>query len=136
MSAAGVRGGVTPAGEFLPGYCYRMLGSVFEADDAVQETMVRAWRGLDGFEGRSAMPPYDFWLRGPVEMGRWFLGQGCGCRGSRLVAAAASGCAGFGSYRPDPHGGRTSSVTGAPSVGSGAAPRTAVLARHLVRAIR
>jgi RNA polymerase sigma-70 factor (ECF subfamily) len=82
-----------------------MLGSVFEADDAVQETMVRAWRGLDGFEGRSAVPPYDFWLRGPVEMGRWFLGQGCGCRGSRLVATAASGCAGFGSYRPDPHGG-------------------------------
>ena len=263
----------------LTGYCYRMLGSVFEADDAVQETIVRAWRGLDGFEGRSAvrswlyriatnvcldmvrgrqrrarpmdlgpsstasgelgpmlpehawvtpvpdarvlpsggdpaelavsresvrlalvtalqhlparqravlilrdvlrwqasevaellessvasvnsalqraratlavrdasqaapavtedqrallaryvdaferyditslvtllhedavmaMPPYDFWLRGPVEMGRWFLGQGCGCRGSRLVATAANGCAAFGSYRPDPHGG-------------------------------
>ena len=34
----------------LTGYCYRMLGSVFEADDAVQETMVRAWRGLDSFE--------------------------------------------------------------------------------------
>src|ERR1041385_4786779 len=39
----------------LTGYCYRMLGSVFEADDAVQETMVRAWRGLDRFEGRSAL---------------------------------------------------------------------------------
>jgi RNA polymerase sigma-70 factor (ECF subfamily) len=39
----------------LTGYCYRMLGSVFEADDAVQETMVRAWRGLDAFEGRSAL---------------------------------------------------------------------------------
>jgi RNA polymerase sigma-70 factor, ECF subfamily len=39
----------------LTGYCYRMLGSGFEADDAVQETMVRAWRGIDGFEGRSAM---------------------------------------------------------------------------------
>jgi RNA polymerase sigma-70 factor, ECF subfamily len=39
----------------LTGYCYRMLGSVFEADDAVQETMVRAWRGLDAFEGRSAV---------------------------------------------------------------------------------
>src|SRR5881409_2052673 len=38
----------------LTGYCYRMLGSTFEADDAVQETMVRAWRGIDGFEGRSA----------------------------------------------------------------------------------
>src|SRR5260370_6824213 len=39
----------------LTGYCYRMLGSVFDADDAVQEAIVRAWRGIDGFEGRSAM---------------------------------------------------------------------------------
>jgi RNA polymerase sigma-70 factor (ECF subfamily) len=261
----------------LTGYCYRMLGSFFEAEDAVQETMVRAWRGLDGFEGRSAvrswlyriatnvcldslrgrqrralpvdlgpastadsfhgstlpehawvqpipdarvlpedgdpaelavskesvrlafvtalqnlppkqravlilrevlrwqasevaelletsvasvnsalqraratlaardtspslavddeqrallaryvdaferyditslvsllhddavmsMPPYDFWLRGPAEMGRWFLGEGSGCRGSRLVATAANGCPAFGSYRPGSHG--------------------------------
>ncbi|MFE9251471.1 sigma-70 family RNA polymerase sigma factor [Streptomyces sp. NPDC007088] len=39
----------------LTGYCYRMLGSVFEAEDAVQDTMVRAWRGLDRFEGRSSL---------------------------------------------------------------------------------
>ena len=39
----------------LTGYCYRMLGSVFEADDAVQETMVRAWKSIDSFEGRSAL---------------------------------------------------------------------------------
>ncbi|MER6303676.1 sigma-70 family RNA polymerase sigma factor [Kitasatospora sp. NPDC001539] len=39
----------------LTGYCYRMLGSVFEAEDAVQETMIRAWRGHRGFEGRSAL---------------------------------------------------------------------------------
>ncbi|WP_051800087.1 sigma-70 family RNA polymerase sigma factor [Catenuloplanes japonicus] len=39
----------------LTGYCYRMLGSAFEADDAVQDTMVRAWRGYAGFEGRSAL---------------------------------------------------------------------------------
>src|SRR5262249_44962313 len=39
----------------LTGYCYRMLGSGLEADDAAQETIVRAWKGIDGFEGRSAV---------------------------------------------------------------------------------
>jgi RNA polymerase sigma-70 factor (ECF subfamily) len=267
----------------LTGYCYRMLGSVFEAEDAVQETMVRAWKGIDGFEGRSAvrswlyriatnvcldqlrgrqrratpmdlgpagsadsfhgvtrpentwvqpvpdgqvmldgsddpaevaasretirlafvtalqhlparqravlilrevlrwqasevaelldtsvasvnsalqraratladqdlgatrvdaiepeqqelvaryvdaferydiaslvsllhddavmsMPPFDFWLQGPEQMGRWFAGPGAECEGSRLVPLAANGCAAFAQYRSDGHGGHT-----------------------------
>ena len=39
----------------LTGYCYRMLGSGFEAEDAVQETMIRAWRAHASFEGRSSL---------------------------------------------------------------------------------
>jgi RNA polymerase sigma-70 factor (ECF subfamily) len=39
----------------LTGYCYRMLGSAFEAEDAVQDTMVRAWRSFEKFEGRSSL---------------------------------------------------------------------------------
>jgi RNA polymerase sigma-70 factor (ECF subfamily) len=39
----------------LRGFCYRMLGSIQDADDAVQETLLGAWRGADGFEGRSSL---------------------------------------------------------------------------------
>ena len=36
-------------------YCHRMLGSPFDAEDAVQETLLRAWRAADSFQGRSAL---------------------------------------------------------------------------------
>jgi RNA polymerase sigma-70 factor, ECF subfamily len=52
-----------------------------------------------------SMPPFDFWLRGPAHMAEWFLGNGIGCKGSRLVPVDANGHAGFASYKPDGDGG-------------------------------
>ena len=52
-----------------------------------------------------SMPPYAMWIRGATEIGRWLLGPGLACRGSRLLATSANGCAAFGQYRVDPEGG-------------------------------
>jgi RNA polymerase sigma-70 factor, ECF subfamily len=42
----------------LTGYCYRMLGSIHEAEDAVQDTMLRAWKALATFEDRGGLRPW------------------------------------------------------------------------------
>lgn len=47
-----------------------------------------------------SMPPHNMWLQGPLEVSRWLLGYGIGCKGSRLIPTAANGCPAFGSYRP------------------------------------
>ncbi|SCL21701.1 RNA polymerase, sigma subunit, ECF family [Micromonospora rhizosphaerae] len=52
-----------------------------------------------------SMPPYPMWLRGAADIGRWLVGPGAGCRGSRLVRVAANGGPALAQYRPDPAGG-------------------------------
>jgi RNA polymerase sigma-70 factor (ECF subfamily) len=52
-----------------------------------------------------SMPPYAMWIRGAANIGRWLLGPGEECRGSRLLPVAVNGCAGFGQYRTDGRGG-------------------------------
>ena len=51
------------------------------------------------------MPPYELWLRGPSQVRAWMLGQGIGCKGSRLIPTTANGMPAFGQYRPDGSGG-------------------------------
>src|ERR671934_2198989 len=46
---------VEPHRRDLQAHCYRMLGSLHDAEDALQDALLRAWRGLDGFEGRSSL---------------------------------------------------------------------------------
>ncbi|HEY7206850.1 MAG TPA: sigma-70 family RNA polymerase sigma factor [Gaiellaceae bacterium] len=55
LTAAPTFGDLEEHRRALTGYCYRMLGSPFEAEDAVQDTLIRAWRSIDRFEGRSAL---------------------------------------------------------------------------------
>ncbi len=50
------------------------------------------------------MPPYELWLQTHADVVKWCLGPGIGCRGSRLVATMANGCAAFGQYKPNPTG--------------------------------
>jgi RNA polymerase sigma factor (sigma-70 family) len=51
---------VEPHRRELHAHCYRMLGSVHDADDALQEALLGAWKGLDGFEGRSSLRSWLF----------------------------------------------------------------------------
>src|SRR5690349_11701023 len=55
MTPEGFEDLVRPFRRELAAHCYRMLGSLSEAEDQVQETLLHAWRGIDGFESRSSV---------------------------------------------------------------------------------
>jgi RNA polymerase sigma-70 factor (ECF subfamily) len=51
------------------------------------------------------MPPFDLWLQTHLDIVKWCLGQGIGCKGSRLIPTTANGSPAFGQYKPSPDGG-------------------------------
>jgi RNA polymerase sigma-70 factor (ECF subfamily) len=67
--------------------------------DAFERYDVQALVSLLHEDATLSMPPYDLWLQGPVEISRWMLGTGAGCRGSRLIPTSANGLPTFGQYR-------------------------------------
>jgi RNA polymerase sigma-70 factor (ECF subfamily) len=56
-------------------------------------------------DATQSMPPYELWLRGREDILSWWVGQGAGCRGSRVIpTVAANGSPAFGQYKPSPDG--------------------------------
>jgi RNA polymerase sigma-70 factor (ECF subfamily) len=74
--------------------------------DAFERYDVDALTSLLHEDATLSMPPYSLWLQGHAPIRDWFLGRGCGCRGSRLIPTRASGAPAFGQYRPSGSGGR------------------------------
>jgi RNA polymerase sigma-70 factor (ECF subfamily) len=67
--------------------------------DAFERYDIPALVGLLRDDVVLSMPPYDLWMRGAQDLADWFLGEGIGCKGARLVPIYANGTAAFGNYR-------------------------------------
>jgi len=72
---------------------------------AFEQYDIEALTALLRQDATLSMPPYALWFQGPEAIRNWMLGLGCGCRGSRLVPAAACGSPAFAQYRVNPEGG-------------------------------
>ena len=75
--------------------------------DAFERYDIPAFVELLHDDAVQSMPPFELWLRGRDELGRWMLGTGIGCKGARLVPTWANGCPAFGNYRLDAEGRHT-----------------------------
>lgn len=73
--------------------------------DAFESYDIDRLVGLLHHDAVQSMPPYAMWLAGPADIGRWMLGPGAGCRGSKLIETKANGGPAFAQYKPDPLGG-------------------------------
>jgi RNA polymerase sigma-70 factor (ECF subfamily) len=67
--------------------------------DAFERYDIEALVSLLHDDATFTMPPYELWLQGPTEIGKWFFGQGIGCKDSRVLVTSANGRPAYGSYR-------------------------------------
>jgi RNA polymerase sigma-70 factor (ECF subfamily) len=68
--------------------------------DAFERYDIESLVSLLREDATQIMPPYAMWLRGRDDIGRWLLGPGIGCRGSRIVPVEANGSPALAQYRP------------------------------------
>jgi RNA polymerase sigma-70 factor, ECF subfamily len=68
--------------------------------DAFERYDIAALVSLIREDATFSMPPYELWLKGPEEVGKWMLGTGIGCKGSKLLVTKANGRPAVGIYRP------------------------------------
>jgi RNA polymerase sigma-70 factor (ECF subfamily) len=73
--------------------------------DAFERFDIDELVGLLHRDAVQSMPPYAMWLLGADDIGRFMLGPGHACRGSKLVPVQANGSPAFGHYKPAPNGG-------------------------------